>query len=357
MQEEETEHWSQLDKQVIAEVFCRIKERAPRLVARALNGQRLCFLLSHNSNGTSAMESFPGLHLITISLDTLNFPPETLEWMLTHELVHQLDVSQYISYNHDFCQAATPYIVRCRAGSQECDWQNVIVWGCGNHLDPRALLYGLPTFYAASNLKEALAECTAAVVLRHWQAPKAIQRIINERVLAPDPKADEQAALLSKADGQILLHPKDAITTLIRALRLDYSCVSTLNNLSTCWGRCGEPEIAVAYSQKALQVLSTYNLPPGCEKLAEAHFILGECYYDEDDFERALTEFSRSIAIFPCQIEYFHRAECYRSIGDYKRAIADYRKALELDPNDALTKSRLAELHPSPQSSIHTGAR
>jgi len=69
---------------------------------------------------------------------------------------------------------------------------------------------------------------------------------------------------------------------------------------------------------------------------AKEHFEKGKIFYERDDWDTAILEFTEAIRVDPNYAEaYFRRGDTYDERGDYDRAIADYTQAIRLDPNYA----------------------
>ncbi|HEY9759739.1 MAG TPA: tetratricopeptide repeat protein [Oculatellaceae cyanobacterium] len=266
------DNWSQYDKMVIAELYCKVKQHFPGLVQRATNGQKLFFCFSHTSTDRSGMDTASSTRCLTVYSGCFSEPPEKLEWMLVHELVHMVDVDDYISCSRSFGLAATPVIMRVRAHNREFDWNEAYSWSAGQQLDPRAVPYGLPTLYAATEPSEALAECTVASVFCHWHPPQEIEKLIRARVLEKPSTVDEKVALLCQAaDKRYSENVKAAIPIYVKVLQMDETCTPALIGLASCWNAVGEQEIALYYTQKALTALLASNQPPNYQALADTY--------------------------------------------------------------------------------------
>jgi tetratricopeptide (TPR) repeat protein len=98
---------------------------------------------------------------------------------------------------------------------------------------------------------------------------------------------------------------------------------------------------------KAIESESWSKLPALCEMLrsrqdldsaarSEVHFIAGFAYSDLQDYERALEDYGRAIALNPEDATaYNNRGLAYSDLQDYERALEDYGRAIALNPEDA----------------------
>ena len=70
--------------------------------------------------------------------------------------------------------------------------------------------------------------------------------------------------------------------------------------------------------------------------LAEAYNNRGNAYREKGDYDRAIQDYTKAIALKPDLAEaYYNRGVAYGAKGDYDRAIQDYTKAIALKPDDA----------------------
>ena len=64
----------------------------------------------------------------------------------------------------------------------------------------------------------------------------------------------------------------------------------------------------------------------------------GNAYLDEGDYDRAISEFTKTVEIYPkFASAYINRGFAYNAKGQYDLAISDYSRAIEIDSGDALT--------------------
>lgn len=67
---------------------------------------------------------------------------------------------------------------------------------------------------------------------------------------------------------------------------------------------------------------------------ASAHNNLGLSYFEKEDFEEALTEFSKAIALEPHSFHYNNRGLAHYHIGKLEEAKKDYDEAINKNPDD-----------------------
>ena len=67
---------------------------------------------------------------------------------------------------------------------------------------------------------------------------------------------------------------------------------------------------------------------------ASAHNNLGLSYFEREDFEEALTEFTKAINLEPHSFHYNNRGLAHYHIGKLEEAKSDYDKAISLNPDD-----------------------
>jgi tetratricopeptide (TPR) repeat protein len=112
----------------------------------------------------------------------------------------------------------------------------------------------------------------------------------------------------------------------------------------------GDPGLSYAYAVSVLK-MGDYNegirrlkaLGDGSDKSADIHMLLGEAYADQHEYDTALQEYHKSIAIDPnrAQTHYFAGVALIRQ-GNPKEAVDELRTALKLNPTDTPTKYHLA---------------
>src|SRR4030067_1112116 len=71
----------------------------------------------------------------------------------------------------------------------------------------------------------------------------------------------------------------------------------------------------------------------GCATPAQQHINKGNEYYNQGQYDEAITEYSEAIELEPTNSEYYYnRGNAYLKKGQLQIAVADYDKAIMLDP-------------------------
>ena len=69
----------------------------------------------------------------------------------------------------------------------------------------------------------------------------------------------------------------------------------------------------------------------------EEYLHRGDAYFEKEEYDKAIAEFSRAIELDPNYAEaYYKRGVAYLRKDKYDEAIADLTKAIELDPRIAM---------------------
>ncbi len=322
----ELQAWSDKRKKIICDALCKIQKKAPGLVARASNGEKIKLLLTRYDDSSVGMAA-PASGSVYCSPGSLDPPPESVQCFLAHEFVHLIDRDEYLTRGREWNQLIVPYLDRYRQMYNEFETWHVV--------DPRAAELGLPSGYAASNPGEALAECTKFIVVRNWKAPSAIQSFIMKNVLAEPQAVNIEAKLLRQAILDLPKQPLKAIATYTEVLRIDPDCIPVWEHLSYAWDAEDEPELAAFCVNEAAQLLKKNGVPPYDKDFAICHFVLGSLYLDQSDLKKAMDEFNKAIKLDP-QYEdaYCVRGVVYDHLKQERNALADFERAIVINPED-----------------------
>ncbi len=191
-----------------------------------------------------------------------------------------------------------------------------------NAFNNRAMLHA-----ERGDLKAAVADLTAAIELDRYNASLYRYRAQAYRELGETGKArqdTERVAWLTKLERinrQLARRPQDPEVHIQRAELLAAG---------------GEKDIALASFQAA-------------EKVAPNHARIfvrrAEFWLEEGDFDKAIADCDRAIAIEPSTEAYSVRGDAYFHKGDYDKAIADFERARRIDVTVAEAYWRRARQH------------
>jgi tetratricopeptide (TPR) repeat protein len=130
-----------------------------------------------------------------------------------------------------------------------------------------------------------------------------------------------------------------AISDLTQAIRLgrQQSAVDYFIR-AKCYELKGDLDKAIAeYEALLLRTdLDTTIADPAVTKsaLAQVYHRRSVIYFNNADYDRAISDLTQVIRLEPNDVAYFGRAKCYELKGDFDKAIADYEAFLRFDPNN-----------------------
>lgn len=99
------------------------------------------------------------------------------------------------------------------------------------------------------------------------------------------------------------------------------------------WSACNDGTNPAATAAACERLIATTVLDAGQQ--ATVRYKYARALRDKGDFEQAIDNYGRAIALAPNADAYTHRGIAYFDLGDNNRAIADFDEALRLDPNRA----------------------
>lgn len=77
----------------------------------------------------------------------------------------------------------------------------------------------------------------------------------------------------------------------------------------------------------------------------DVHFQLGRLYYNQDELDKAISEFKQVIILFPNHSNaHFSLGLAYERKGRRKSALREFEKVLELNPDNEEVKAKIKEL-------------
>ena len=110
-------------------------------------------------------------------------------------------------------------------------------------------------------------------------------------------------------------------------------------------GRYSGNQLAIAYYNRGIVYYRNEDYPRAIADFTaamrhnpeDARFYnnRGNAYYNQRDYPRALADFSEAVRLDPRHaVAFRNRGDTYDEMGDYPRAIADYDEAIRLNPRD-----------------------
>jgi tetratricopeptide (TPR) repeat protein len=196
--------WQPEDRQHLLTLLERIKEACPGLIEAAAAPGKLLLVLTEEPPCTEVfgqqMAVCAKAHPQAIQFSKKLLRGNYEDWLIVrsviHELVHEADTGNLISYSPDWCRLALPRLKLVRTAFEKSEKSNTSY--ATLFLKSRADNV-LPTLLAAKNLTECLAECYAEYTCRNFEIDKKSGAVFY-RLCHP-----------SKQDQDYNMHYKSAI--------------------------------------------------------------------------------------------------------------------------------------------------
>jgi tetratricopeptide (TPR) repeat protein len=133
----------------------------------------------------------------------------------------------------------------------------------------------------------------------------------------------------------------EAIQEFESALKIEPNNIYALAHLGLAYKMVSRIEDAKSVLQKASELDPNLDDPES----RNVHNYLGLVYKDEEKYEDAIAEYSKTLEHFPDDTKALNRiGEIHEAQGKYYEATTEYEKTLKLSPQDSYAKSRLEEL-------------
>ncbi len=337
-EQKDLQPWTDSSKEAVNSAFCEVQRKAPAFIARACNGKKLKFVLTKpfNEYDIATADS-----LIRCTPNFIRSDFSTRQITLVHELAHAIDASASLSDSYEWNCLIMPYLQYYRNRYQNFSHDSYA-------LDPRAVRFGLPTFYAAKNTQEALAEYTTYFLECGWCPDVGIKRFIQQKMLAEFAKPDTQHDLLMQACAESeRLNWKQVVVIYTKLLRVEPDSIPARVGLAEAWGKLDDVEMTEFNAFTALRMLQNNRAVYAddvkfCQRqIAWCIARHGRSYSDSGLEYKAIEEYNKSLRVLPnFNFAYAQRGRSYYFLKKYKEAIRDYSKALDLGLIEAETYAR-----------------
>lgn len=263
-------------------------------------------------------------------------------FMLVRDVAHLADAANKASATKEWVDLVKPMIDKVRAAAAAQKQRIGDLLAKGN--DGPARETGLPTTFAAFSPAEALAEFTAALVVKKdYAAPPAIKAYVDKRMLSPNFTPDESSrrfheALSAFENAKV----DDAIKLYDQAIKLDPNFREAYLNRGLIYKYKGDWDKEIADFDQGIRL--SYG-----EVASELYFERGFAQLQKKNFDAAINDFTAAIERAPSSIapdvvqSYAMRAEGYMNKRDYPKASSDLNFVLEVNPQSAyayLTRGR-----------------
>lgn len=242
---------------------------------------------------------------------------------------------------------------RCYSNMGECDlaieaFEKVLMNKEGQSRLPRgSIFYQLGDVYykknnfikAADNYLLAIASDTAEVGKRRWIYPRSQYKLANcYEILGDTVTAKYYLSQISEEDNE---------RTYERAQKRLNSSLSDFDILfinAENLKECNQFELSLAIFDEIEQKYKEVNDPDIIKKMVEVAYRKAEIYYEQKQYERAITRFKGIIALEEDKEEwidhwsYFYLGNIYKSLGKYEEAEEAYDEAEDSDNDRLLEK-------------------
>ena len=263
--------WTPSAKQKIDRAITEIAKKAPGLLARACNGEKVALRLFHG-DGASA-ETDPCQ--IAIFTNLFHAPTRFMAETIAHEMTHLIDYGANLSDSKEWNGLITPLLTTYRKEFPNPD--KLDVSRVMHKANRRMKQLGIPDDYAAENPSEALAEYAAVISCSGFAAPARVKAFIAKNILSKPDAPSEKASLIRSACRAMNRQDDDrAIGDFTKLLRLDPSYVFAYWFMGIAWWEKDEPEIASFNLRRSRSLMLQNNVPAYSDDLERVSSLVEE---------------------------------------------------------------------------------
>lgn len=275
-------NWTRSAKRKIDVAIAEIHKKAPGLLARACNGEKISLRLF--SGEAAAAETDPTQ--IAVYTNLLSAPTHYAAETLAHEMTHLIDYGANLSDSKEWNSLICARLSRYRKefpDPDKLDQPREM-----HRADKRLKELGIPDDYAAENPSEALAEYAAVIACSGFCAPASIKSYIEANVLSLPPAQNEKARLVRSACRAMNRQDDDeAIREFTKLLRIDSKYVFAYWFLGMAWWEKNEPEIASFNLRYSRDLMRRNDVPAYSDDLMRVSALLKDLDEEAADADRA----------------------------------------------------------------------
>ena len=224
-------------------------------------------------------------------------------YTLTHELTHVADAEHKIVRSAAFRSLAEPRIAALKAAMHEAGLADLASAMASKRHDI-AYKLGMPSFYAAATIQEALAEYVA-VSIHHpaFQPPSDMADFLQSRVLDAVATSDASVALYRSGKAARLKGKKEeALALLTTALETDPEFTEALIERALVYMSQGQLEKSIEDLDAAIEHMSDYDWQAWLPRFKRGT-VLGQ----SGQFDRALEDLAEARRLAPQRADQFNR--------------------------------------------------
>jgi tetratricopeptide (TPR) repeat protein len=343
--------WTPEEKITVVRAIEEAKAAAPGVYARAIALGRMP--LYRTGEETEVVAAAGGFDRFNVKFtETFFKQPENYRVVtFIHELVHVLDTGRRVSHDAAWAKLMKPVFEQVDAELSKRGIASPAA--AGKQLSRKeAAAWGLPTFYARTNLTEALAEYVSHLAISDTLGvtvpdtiPDAVRKFVEKKFFANEFKTD--SAIIAYVKGRRLLQAGkslEAMIALTEAIKHDEDFADAYFSRGVAFlhGRQSDAAISdfnryATLSQETAADLGDL-LPKDERSGIKSHLYLlfrGEALGKKGELDKAMADFSEFIDLHPeNEAGYRNMARELGKAGKFAAALTNVERALVADPEN-----------------------
>lgn len=278
-------NWQPKDKRRLLGLFQRVGETCPGLIESAATPGKLSLLLTTDVPKVEirgikvdpAATALPKAIQFSNSFLHSNLEDWSIILAVVHELVHEADPGNLISYSQGWCNLALPRIRKVRKDFKYTNKNFFEMWQKekGKRL--------LPTFESAANLRECLADCYTYYVCQNFVIDEKAKAIFHRLCNPSQQDCDYNLHYTAGTTMTKLDDNENAVIEFKKASELAPSNPEPLVHLGYCYSAIGEDSKAIACFRKSITLFKILQIPEWDDNLLYASTSLKTLTADSKD--------------------------------------------------------------------------